>query len=182
LQDVVKDSGFGGALKVMITFAECVGLLFASFNSKDKSMKKILFAILLSAGLMMGASAQEVKENDVPTAVKTNFKTAFPNAKDVDWKTKEGNYKAAFKINGSDYIASFSADGKILSKGLKIRRSELPTAVLTAVKSAYADKTIEDVYRMDKNGAAFYLIKLDGNPDTNVLYTPDGQVAKEKLD
>lgn len=143
-------------------------------------MKKILFATLLSAGLMMGASAQETKESDVPPAVKTNFKTAFPNAKDVDWKMKEGKYKAKFEVNGTDYMASFGADGKILSKGLKIRRSELPTAVMDAVKSA--GKTIDNVYRMEKNGSTYYLVKLEGDPDTKVLYTPDGQVAKEKLD
>ncbi len=145
-------------------------------------MKKILFALLLSTGFILQAAAQEVKESDVPTAVKTSFKSAFANAKDVEWKKKEGNYKAKFEVNGTDYIAYYGADGKIISKGLKIRRSELPTAIADAVKSGYAGRTIDNVYRMDKNGSAFYLVKLDGDPDTKVLYTPDGQVAKEKVD
>ncbi len=143
-------------------------------------MKKILFALLLSAGLMRGASAQETKASDVPAAVKTNFKTAFPNAKDVDWKTKEGKYKAKFEVDGTDYMASYGADGKILSKGLKIRRSELPTPVTDAVKNS--GKTIDNVYRIDKNGSTYYLVKLEGDQDTKVIYTPDGQIAKEKLD
>ena len=145
-------------------------------------MKKTLLAILLSAGVMMGAAAQDKKGSDVPAAVKTNFKTAFPNAKDVDWKKKEGSYKAKFEINGTDYIAYYGADGKIISKGLKIRRSELPTAIADAVKNGYAGRTIDNVYRMDKNGTAYYLVKLEGDPDTKVLYTADGQVAKEKID
>ena len=145
-------------------------------------MKKILFALLLGAGCMLQAAAQDLKESDVPTAVKSNFKSAFTTAKDVEWKKKDGKYKAKFEVSGTDYIAYYGADGKILSKGLKIRRSELPTVITDAVKSGYAGRTIDNVYRMDKNGTAFYLVKLEGDPDTKVLYTPDGQVAKEKID
>jgi hypothetical protein len=145
-------------------------------------MKKILLATLLTTGLVMGAFAQELKEADVPAVVKTSFKTAFPNAKDVDWKMKEGKYKVDFDIDGTDQIAAFGADGKMISKGMKIRVSELPSAVTSAVKSAYADREIKNVYRVDKNGTINYLVKLEGNPDTKVLYTADGQVVKEKKD
>jgi hypothetical protein len=145
-------------------------------------MKKILFVLLLSTGFILRAAAQDVKESDVPTAVKTNFKSAFSNAKDVEWKKKEGKYKAKFEVNGTDYIAYYGADGKIISKGLKIRRSELPTVITDAVKTGYTGRTIDNVYRMDKNGSDYYLVKLEGDPDTKVLFTPDGQVAKEKID
>jgi hypothetical protein len=145
-------------------------------------MKRILLATLLSTGLGLAAFAQEVKETDVPAAVKTSFKTAFPNAKDVDWKMKEGKYKVDFDIDGTDYIAAFGVDGKMISKGMKIRVSELPSAVTNAVKSSYANKDIENVYRVDKDGTVCYLVKLEGNPDTKVLYSADGQVVKEKKD
>lgn len=148
-------------------------------------MKKILFATVLATGLMLGASAQdiqEVKESDVPAVVKTSFKSAFPNAKDVEWKMKEGKYKVSFEVNGTDHMASFGTDGKMMSKGMKIRTSELPTAVSTAVKSAYADRNVDEVYRVDKDGTAYYLVKLSGDPDTKVKYTADGQLVKEKKD
>ena len=143
-------------------------------------MKKIILAALLTTGLVMGAFAQELKETDVPAAVKTSFKTAFPNAKDVEWKMKEGKYKVDFDIDGTDHIAAFGTDGKLISKGMKIRVSELPSAVTTSVKSAYAGRDINNVYRVDKDGTVNYLVKLDGNPETKVLYSADGQVVKEK--
>jgi hypothetical protein len=146
-------------------------------------MKKILFTVVLSAGLLLGASAQEkLKDKDVPTSVQTSFKSEFPNAKDVEWKMKEGKYKVSFEVNGLDHIAAFGTDGKLISKGMKIRESELPAAIATAVKGAYADRTIDDVYRVDKNGSAHYLVKLNGDPETKVLYSADGQVVKEKMD
>jgi hypothetical protein len=143
-------------------------------------MKKIILATLLTTGLVMGAFAQELKETDVPAAVKTSFKTAFPNAKDVDWKMKEGKYKVDFDIDGTDHIAAFGTDGKMISKGMRIRVSELPSAVTSAVKSAYAGRDINNVYRVDKDGTVNYLVKLDGNPETRVMYSADGQVVKEK--
>lgn len=125
---------------------------------------------------------QEVKESDVPATVKTSFKSAFPNAKDVEWKMKEGKYKVEFEVNGTDHMASFGTDGRLMSKGMKIRTSELPSAVSNAVKGAYADRSIDEVYRVDKEGTAYYLVKLSGDPETKVKYTADGQLVKEKKD
>lgn len=141
-------------------------------------MKKILFACLLTAGLMTGTYAQDVKEKDVPATIQSNFKTGFPNAKDVEWKLKDGKYKVEFEVNGLDHFAKYGADGKLLARGMKIRTSELPNAVTTAIKGSYAARMIDDAYRVDKDGSAFYLIKLKGDPETKVLYTADGQVAK----
>jgi Protein of unknown function (DUF2874). len=141
-------------------------------------MKNKLFTTLFATCLTLAATAQEkVSEKDVPAAIKSAFKSEFPQAKTADWKKKEGKYKATFEVNGINQMASFGADGKLIAKGMRIRQSEIPTPVSTAVKGAYADRTIDHVYRIDKNGAAHYLIKLDGDPETKVLYTADGQVA-----
>jgi hypothetical protein len=141
-------------------------------------MKKIFFLCLLTTGFLMGAYAQEIKEKDVPATLLTTFKTAFPNAKDVEWKLKDGKYKVEFELNGLDHFAKYGTDGKLIARGMKIRTSELPNAVTTAIKDAYAARMIDDAYRVDKDGAAFYLVKLKGDPETKVLYTADGQVAK----
>ncbi|WP_166436992.1 PepSY-like domain-containing protein [Niastella caeni] len=151
-------------------------------------MKKIIFAGLLTTGLMMGAFAQDtkqdkqdnLKEKDVPTAIQTSFKAEFPNATDVEWKMKEGKYKVEFEMNDIDHFASYDASGKVMSKGMKIRTSELPAAVATSVKGAYADRSIDEVYRVDKDGAVFYKVKLSGNPDTKIMYSADGQEVKDK--
>jgi hypothetical protein len=150
-------------------------------------MKKITFVVLLTTGLMLGAYAQDkspdkVNEKDVPAAIQTSFKSEFPNAKDVEWKMKEGKYKVEFEVNGLDHFAKYGTDGKLTARGMKIRTSELPNAVATSVKSAYADRTIDDVYRVDKDGSLYYLVKLNGNPDTKVKFSANGQEIKDKKD
>lgn len=146
-------------------------------------MKKKLFAYLLIAGFALSVSAQEkIKEKDVPTTVQASFKAGYPEAKDVEWKKKDGTYKAKFKVNDVDNFTSFDAAGKMLSKGMEIKESELPAAVISAVKLAYPNRAIDDVYSVEKDGSTNYLVKLKGNPETKNLYSADGQVVREKMD
>lgn len=145
-------------------------------------MKKILLATLLTTGIALGAAAQDkIKDKDLPATIQSSFKTDFPNAQDAQWKMKEGKYKVAFKVDGMEHIAAYGADGKMMSKGMKIKESELPAAVATAVKGSYADRSIDHVYRVEKEGNTHYLVKLKGDPETKVMYSADGQVVKEKM-
>jgi hypothetical protein len=150
---------------------------------KKAIMKKKIFASLIVIGLALGVSAQEkIKEKDVPATVQASFKGANPEAKNVDWKMKDGAYKAKFKVNGMNHIASYDANGKVTSTGMEIKEAELPAAVLSAVKLAYQDRSIDDVYKVDKNGSTQYMVKLKGSPETKLMYSPEGQVIKEKMD
>jgi hypothetical protein len=146
-------------------------------------MKKILLALLLITGFTTSISAQEkerIKDKDVPAAVQTSFKNEYPEARDAEWKMKENVYKVHFEVNRTNHMASYDASGKLLSKGIEIQETELPAAVASALKSAYAGRTIDDVYRVEKDGSTNYLVKLDGRPETKILYSADGQIIKEK--
>ena len=148
-------------------------------------MKKILFAVLCTTGLMLGANAQnsaqtKLKAGEVPASLKTSFKTEFPNAKDVAWTLKEGKFKVEFESNDLDHFAKYDADGKMIAKGMQIKQTDLPPAVTAAVKGAYAKREIDDVFKVEKEGTTFYLVKFDGNPETKVMYSADGQLVNEK--
>jgi thioredoxin-related protein len=146
-------------------------------------MKKKLLALLLLTGLTLSVTAQEkekIDQKDVPMAVLATFKNEYPEAKDMKWKMKEEKYKVEFEVNGTDHIASFDATGKMLSKGIEIKEAELPAAVTTAIQSGYAGRTIDDAYKVEKDSIIHYLVKLNGNPETKILYSADGQVIKDK--
>jgi hypothetical protein len=145
-------------------------------------MKKKLLTLLLISGFALSVSAQEkVREKDVPAAIQTSFKNDYPNAGDADWKIKDGHYKAEFRVNGTRQIASYDASGKMLSKGIEIKENELPAPVKSAVQSDYAARSIDDVYKVDKDGTICYLVKLNGSPETKIFYSADGKIIKDKM-
>lgn len=147
-------------------------------------MKHVFIALLL-AGFIMSASAQQkvkVKTQDVPANVQTALKTAFPDAKDIDWTMKDGMYKASFEVNGKDHFAGINNSGELKIKGSEILANQLPEAVTSAIKSAYANWKIDDVFQVEEDGTTSYLIELDGKPDKHVYYTADGKLTKETED
>ena len=144
-------------------------------------MKKKLIMFCLAAGLALGISAQDkVQDKDVPAPIQTNFKTQYPDASAVNWKMKEGNYKVHFKQNGFKQLAAYDASGKLLSKGIEIKESELPASISSSVKTGYADRSIDEIYKIEKNGTTSYMVKMKGNPETKLMYSADGQSVKDK--
>ena len=145
-------------------------------------MKKKLLVLCLAVGTLLSLSAQEKTGNkkDVPASVQTTFKSQYPDASGADWKMKDGNYKVHFKMNGTKQIANYDQSGTLLSKGVEVKESELPATIGTSTKSLYAGRSIDQAYKIDKNGVTSYLVKLKGSPETKILYSADGQVIKNK--
>jgi hypothetical protein len=143
-------------------------------------MKRMLFIAVMSLLIGYGVQAQdrEIKDKDVPEAVRSAFDQQFDNTMMVEWRMKDGVYKAKFNQGLKKHTAEFSSSGELLSKGEKIDKNDLPTAVSDAVKSAYASSNIDDVYRIEKKGQTYYKVKLDN--DKKVIYDAEGKVVKEK--
>lgn len=145
-------------------------------------MKKQLCTLFLVAGMALGIHAQETKvqDRDLPAGIQTSFKSQFSDANGADWKMKDGKYKVHFKRNGVKNMAAFDESGALLSKGVEIKEAELPAAIISAISTGYSDRRIDDIYKVEKDGATSYLVKLKGDPETKLMYSADGQIIKEK--
>ena len=146
-------------------------------------MKKVFLITMLSGFMAIAAYAQsptEVKDKDVPQTIRTAFDNEFDNTTMVNWKLKDGNYKASFMMNLKKHFAEYNSAGELLSKGEKIEKDELPTTVSDAVKSGYAGKEIDEVYKVEKGGQTNYMVKLDGEPKKKLVYDAQGNLVKEK--
>jgi len=148
-------------------------------------MKTLLLIGVLGLFTALQASAQDdsktkIKDKDVPQAVRTSFDNQFDNTMMVDWTAKDGKYKASFTQNLKKHFAEFNESGELVSKGEKIDRGELPTAVADAVKTGYASNNVDEVYRVEKDGQTHFMVKLDGNPKKKVVYDAEGKIIKEK--
>ncbi|WEK37036.1 MAG: PepSY-like domain-containing protein [Candidatus Pseudobacter hemicellulosilyticus] len=123
----------------------------------------------------------KVKNRDVPEAVRASFDNNFDNTTNLDWRMKDGNYKAMFQVDLREHMAEFNSSGELLSKGQKIERSEMPTNITDAVKTGYAGDKINEVYRIEKEGQIQYMVKLNGNPKKKIIYDSNGTIVKDKI-
>ena len=78
-------------------------------------------------------------------------------------------------VIGTTSVLGFSA----LAQEAKITKKKVPTAVITAFKSAYPQATIRGYAREKENGKVYYEIEsIEGQTTRDVLYNPDGTVAE----
>jgi len=122
----------------------------------------------------------KLNEKDVPQSVKATFNSAFANASDVEWKMKEGKYKAKFELNGKEQLAEISSSGELISKGMEISKDQLPAVVTDALRTSYANKEIDEVYKIEKGNETYYKVKLVGETDKPIMFSADGKVVTEK--
>ena len=144
-------------------------------------MKKNLFICCLAVSLACGATAQvTVTGNNLPAPIQSSFTGKYSNASGTTWKMKDDLYRVNFTQDGIKQMASYDASGKLLSSGTVVRESELPSAIGSSIKSGYAGRSIDEIYKIDKNGTPSYWITLKGSPETKLMYDTTGQVIRDK--
>ena len=142
-------------------------------------MKYPTLSILAFFFMSCSLFGQDIRASKVPSEVKNTLSTEFPDADDIDWEKKKGDYEADFEIKDVDHSALFNAKGELLMSKMDIRSSELPAAVAEKISQDYVDYHIDDAEKVDVNGRTLYQVELDGRPrDLDVVYTADGQEDK----
>lgn len=72
-------------------------------------------------------------------------------------------------------LLSFS----VFAQDVKLRKKQVPRAVIAAFQSAYPQATIRGFAREKENGKVYYEVEsVEGQTTRDVLYNPDGTVAE----
>jgi len=145
-------------------------------------MKNLLLIAALSLFTVPGVHAQKTKvqDNDVPQAVMTAFDRQYPNTSDVNWKMKDGSYKAKFTMSGTKHLAEFNSAGTLTKTGVAIPKQDLPSVVTSAINREYTSTNTGDIYRVQKDGQTHFLVEIDGRTGKTVIYDEQGNVVREK--
>jgi hypothetical protein len=91
-----------------------------SDGKMERDMKKLMIAVIFVGTMVFtgcGGSGNRQISRAVPNKVLKEFHDDFPLAKDVDWKMKNGLYKANFEIMDKNMDAVYTADGDRISIG-----------------------------------------------------------------
>lgn len=122
-------------------------------------MKKLLFAVLITATLVTSAFAAE--ESKVSYKVKNSFEMQFAGAKDVSWNVTPEYTRFTFTMNEEKVEAFYGANGEELGISRKIDFSKLPAAAIQKIKKNYPDYTVKETIAFDNNGDRNYYVSLE---------------------
>jgi hypothetical protein len=121
-----------------------------------------------------------------PAAVEAAFKKSYPNAtvKAVSKEVEGG--KTIFEVesidNGRRRDINYNPDGTVILYEEELKESEVPPAVMAAIKKRYPKATATTFERLfvTKDNSANYEIILKGAPVKDVVLTPDGTWVSPK--
>lgn len=140
-------------------------------------MKSKFYFVLAIAFSSCSSQAQELKNSDVPTVVKSAFEKLYPNVKDVDWEKEDANYEAEFEVNNTETSAVFDANGKLLETEVEIKTSELPSGVMDYVSKNHAGTKITEAAKITTaDGTVNYEAEV-GKSD--LIFDANGNFIKE---
>lgn len=138
-----------------------------------------MLSVLSVSLFMISVHAQNVKESNVPAAVKNSFAQKFPGSV-AKWGKEDNNFEAEFKRDGNNMSALFESNGTMLESEVDIKVSDLPRKVLDYVKLHYKGKSIKEGARITKaNGIVNYEAEVDGK---DVIFSELGNFIKEVKD
>ena len=96
--------------------------------------------VLLTPFLLLPllAPAQVVPARQVPPAVVTAFRKAYPAVQAVRWEREGGQYEAGFRQGSTDKSVLLSAAGTLLETETALPPSQLPAPVRVRLARDYA--------------------------------------------
>lgn len=154
---------------------------------------------LIIAGLATTAAAQQqpteppapkpaapkaAAEVTLPPAIEAAFKKAYPNAtiRHVDKERVDGKegYEVESLDNGMTRDLIYRADGTLVQYEEQVAETDLPPAVVVAIKTRYPKATFAVCEKIFKGDTMNYEIELKGAKVDEVLVSPEGKFLSPK--
>jgi hypothetical protein len=134
------------------------------------------FALILGT-----ASAQKIKEAEVPAPVKEKFAALYPGTKAEKWEKEGANYEAEFEKNEVETSVLFDASGNLLETETEISPNDLPQAAKDyMLKNKPGEKIHEASKIVSANGTVTYEAEVK---DGDYIFDANGNfISKEAED
>ncbi|HEX2844898.1 MAG TPA: hypothetical protein VHN59_00005, partial [Chitinophagaceae bacterium] len=126
--------------------------------------------------LAIAISSFAVFANDVKvnTAVLNAFNSEFADAKDVQWASGQGYYKASFQYNDQYVTAFYSFDGQTLGVARNISSLDLPMNLQSSLKKEYSGRWITELFEVSNEEGTHYYITLEQADSKVTLKSSNG--------
>lgn len=139
-------------------------------------MKRLKLIVLGFLPVAFVSCASTIDRQEIPSIVINAVMTKYPDARELEWEWKNGVYEAEFELGKQDVEVWVDEKGTILKVEQEIRNTEIPTVILSDIKTAYKDYKPDDAKRIEIGKAVYYEIELDGIfGDQTVVYSASGK-------
>jgi hypothetical protein len=102
-------------------------------------------ALALTGLIHVAAKAQQGKDSNIPTAVKTALKQQYPTAAKVGWEKEKGNFEANWGgASKEDTSVLYTPAGVFVEVVVAIPIAQLPTKVTAYVHAQYPGTRIKE--------------------------------------
>jgi len=142
-----------------------------------------IIAILLSSSLEVFAQEEEISPKDLPAAVLTAFKNAYPNAtiKGASKEIEKG--QTFYEIESVDGKIKrdvlYLPDGKLAEIEESLAASDLPATIRQSLNSKYPDGEIEKAEKLMRNSSIQYEVVIEsGEENYEFVLDANGKILK----
>jgi hypothetical protein len=126
------------------------------------------------------ANAQQLKEAEVPKAVKEAQQQNFPGSKVTKWEKEGNNYEAEFMVQKVETSADFDANGTMLSTETEIKVTELPQNITDYFTKNKPGKKIKEASKIIlTTGDLNYEAEVEG---MDYIFDTNGNLLKTESD
>lgn len=138
-------------------------------------MKK-LFLLALLFIFITKAEAQKCKAKDVPAAVMSAFKNAYPKETKCYWGKDSINYQVSFFNGKAPVSVTYSVDGKRIMTEMQMPVEDLPQSVRDYVEKKFPGEIFQDVAQItDAEGMVTYEVQVK---DMDLVFDAKGNFLK----
>ncbi|NRR90278.1 PepSY-like domain-containing protein [Winogradskyella undariae] len=145
-----------------------------------KNLRMIVFATLVT----LTVSAQDLRMDEVPANLITDFQKNHKTALDVEWEMEGDNYKVEFDEGKLDYEIWYTKSSEVVKSKKEITERDLPSAILSVIKSKYSGYKVDEAKVTELNKNKRYEVELDKGweEELKVVFDEKGNVISSIKD
>lgn len=144
-------------------------------------MKRFLTLILFVIFFGFIGCDKDISFSEVPSVVENTFKSNFPDAKDVEWKTVGEDYQVSFELEDVDYHALLNNLGNLLKYRYEIEENELPESIKKSLRKEYTKKDWDDPEYIIEGESTYYQLEIESFfRDKKLVVDNSGKLEENK--
>ncbi len=157
-----------------------INILYAHLKTKLMKTLKIVMLLLFATSLV---SAQDLKLNEVPEAVKAAFAKENLKGTAIEWERDMENYKVEFDVGLMEHEIWYTPSGTVIKKEQDITETDLPANVRKEIQAKYAKYRVDDVEMKWQDNQTTYKVELEkGKEDWEVVFDANGKIINARKD